>query len=185
MTKIGNTDPKGNKLPPVKKIKNSAIDELIGQNIDPHRIEIGWNCEKEDDGYGFIGTLERNEGMNSKELLKRGVFQIGGGGVMPVILHVTISTDSAYKINSINIEAYASNGPAYGKPIYVDVTDKDENLVAKEVGRLLVVPKFADGKLVEDKKWIEQLLPQFEEMSSAPFFLKQEMPKYHPESVTL
>lgn len=185
MTKIGNTDQKGNELTAAEEIKKSAIDELIGQNIDPDRIEIGWNCKENDEGYGFVGSLLRNKEMNSKELLEHGVFQVGGGGGMPVILHVTIGTDSAYNITSIDIDAYASNGPAYGKPIYVDVTDADEKLVAKEIGRFLVFPIFADGKLVEDKKWLEQVLPHFEEMSSSTLWLKQELPKYHGIVVSL
>jgi hypothetical protein len=183
ITKNGETEMKDGKIHSTRKANKSAVANLIGQVIDPARIEVGWNCEEEGDGYEFIGTVDCNQRLNSKDLLKHGVFQIGGRDDIPVILHATVRTDSIYRISSIEIDAYASNGPQYGKPIYVEVTTEVEALVVKEIGRFLAVPILADGKIFEDKPWLEQLIPQFEEMSSCGFQMKEELPKYHGKTV--
>ena len=40
-------------------------------------------------------------------------------------------------------------------------------------------------RFFEDKKWLEQVLPQFEAMASSTLWLKQELPKYHGRVVSL
>lgn len=150
---------KSNKSRSAKSKNKLTIDELIGQTIDPSLIESEWTCEKDNGGYRFEGTDVRKKLMTGKELLALGVFQIGGSG-MPVILHATVNTDSTYSITSIDIDAYASNGPEYGRPIYVDVTSEDRKLVAKMVERFLTTSKLVTVQQTEGKKYMFALFEQ-------------------------
>jgi hypothetical protein len=171
------------KSQPSKARKESLYQSLIGQIIDPSRIEIGWSFDEQFDGYSIVGTVIRRERLRGQQLLEYGVFDIGSSG-MPVVLRTTVSTDKEHKITSIDIDAYASNGPAYGRPIYVAVTDSDENEVAAEVARFLAEPQLESGKIVEDKKWLEEAIARFHEMSQDIFMMGKELPRYYGKPVS-
>lgn len=174
---------KNKKSRPSKTRNESLYQFLIGQTIDPSRIELGWSFDEQFDGYSIVGTVMRRERLSGQKLLEYGVFDIGSSG-MPVVLRTTVSIDKEHKITSIDINAYASNGPAYGRPIYVDVTDSDENEVATVVARFLTEPQLKGGKLVEDKKWLEDAMARFHEMSQDIFMMGKELPRYYGKPVS-
>lgn len=184
MTKKKKQPVKNEKSRASKERKKSLYQFLFGQTIDPSRLGLGWSLDEQPDGYSIVGTVIRPEKLRGQELLEHGVFDIGSSG-MPVVLHATVAADKEYKITSIEINAYASNGPAYGGPIYLDVTDGDEKEVAVEVARFLAEPQFEGGKLVEDKKWLEEAIARFNEMSQNIFMMGKELPRYYGKSLSI
>lgn len=166
-----------------KAMRVPLYQSLIGKTIDPSRLELGWSIDEGTDGCSIAGSVIRHEKLSSQELLEHGIFDIGGSG-MPVVIHATVAADKNNKITSIDIEAYASNGPAYGRPMYVGVTNSDEEQVADEVARFLTEPQFKGGKLREDKDWIEDALGRFNEMSQDMFMIGKELPRYYGKFVS-
>jgi hypothetical protein len=143
------------------------MKNLIGKKVDPALLPLGWDEEETDDGIEIQGSTPANRSLGDDELLEEGCIQIGGGTGPPVILSMTLSLDRDYTITDVDLYAYASHGPQYGRPIDLIPTDEDEALAEATIGRFLDPPEIVPGLLVEDQVWLGGIIDRFQELAQS------------------
>ena len=158
--------------------EDPIFKSVIGKVIDPSKLSIDWSIDESSRGYRIDGRLTRRTPVSRKELLEKGVFLMDASE-LPATINVEVLTDEDYKITSVELDIYVSAGMGFGKPMSVEVTDSDREDVVAEIENFLVESK-SNGRLVEDKEWLESTTPTFDNI----FFMKEELPRYDGRTVS-